>query len=152
LTPHLFVLGGGNSAFRKSIFDVVGLFEENFGKGARFKSGGDSEMGYRLQKFGFSILNEPQMVITHRSWRGKEDDLAVCYEYGVGTGAFLTKFWIKGDVYALLQLIKCMGWSLGQWVKGLLTKNSHLQSDGKKFLVGCLQGSKAYYEFVSHEK
>ena len=55
---------GANMAFRRSVFDRVGLFDERLGAGASGCSE-DSELWYRLIASGGACLFEPRAVVSH---------------------------------------------------------------------------------------
>lgn len=55
---------GANMAFRRSVFDRVGLFDERLGAGASGCSE-DSELWYRLIAAGGACLFEPRAVVAH---------------------------------------------------------------------------------------
>jgi GT2 family glycosyltransferase len=55
---------GANMAFRRSVFDRVGLFDERLGAGASGCSE-DSELWYRLIAGGGACLFEPRAVVLH---------------------------------------------------------------------------------------
>ena len=63
---------GANMAFRRSVFERVGLFDERLGAGASGCSE-DSELWYRLLAAGGACLFEPRAVVVHHhreQWRG----------------------------------------------------------------------------------
>jgi glycosyltransferase involved in cell wall biosynthesis len=63
--PPVWEIGAGaNMAFRKSIFDKVGYFDERLDVGAAGCSG-DSEMWYRILANGYSIHYNPMAVVNH---------------------------------------------------------------------------------------
>ena len=69
--PQVWRIGAGaNMAFRRSVFDRVGLFDERLGAGASGCSE-DSELWYRLLANGGCCLYEPRAVVFHHhraSW------------------------------------------------------------------------------------
>lgn len=70
-TPVWEIGAGANMAFRRSIFDEVGGFDERLGAGAA-GCGDDSEMWYRILAAGRRIRYAPLAVVRHRHRR--EDD------------------------------------------------------------------------------
>ena len=62
--PAWFVGAGANMAFRREVFDQVGLFDELLDVGAAGCSG-DSEMWYRLLAAGAVCLYSPRAVALH---------------------------------------------------------------------------------------
>ncbi|MBB6488630.1 glycosyltransferase [Rhizobium lusitanum] len=70
---HVWKIGAGaNMAFRRSVFERIGLFDERLGAGAAGCSE-DSELWYRLLAVGGACLYEPRAVVFHhhrRDWSG----------------------------------------------------------------------------------
>jgi GT2 family glycosyltransferase len=72
--PPVWEIGAGaNMAFRKSLFDIVGDFDERLGAGASGCSE-DSEMWFRILLNGFHIRYNPHAIIFHEH-RKKIKDL-----------------------------------------------------------------------------
>ncbi|MDB5719025.1 MAG: glycosyltransferase [Sphingomonas bacterium] len=72
---HVWRIGAGaNMAFRRSVFDRIGLFDPRLGAGASGCSE-DSELWYRILATGGACLYEPRAVVFHdhrADWRGLE--------------------------------------------------------------------------------
>jgi GT2 family glycosyltransferase len=70
---HVWKIGAGaNMAFRRSVFERIGLFDERLGAGAAGCSE-DSELWYRLLATGGACLYEPRAVVFHHhrdDWPG----------------------------------------------------------------------------------
>lgn len=63
--PPVWEIGAGaNMAFRRDIFEHVGLFDERLDVGAAGCSG-DSEMWYRILVHGFTIKYNPRAIVYH---------------------------------------------------------------------------------------
>jgi glycosyltransferase involved in cell wall biosynthesis len=63
--PGVWVIGAGaNMAFRKTLIEAVGYFDERLDVGAAGCSG-DSEIWYRILAAGFSIQYNPRAVVYH---------------------------------------------------------------------------------------
>lgn len=63
--PPVWDIGAGaNMAFRKSLFDEVGYFDERLDVGAAGCSG-DSELWYRILASGFNIRYNPMAMVQH---------------------------------------------------------------------------------------
>jgi len=56
---------GANMAFRKSIFDLVGYFDERLDVGASGCSG-DSEFWYRILAEGWNCFYQPKAYVYHQ--------------------------------------------------------------------------------------
>jgi glycosyltransferase involved in cell wall biosynthesis len=67
--PPVWEIGAGaNMAFRKSVFEEVGLFDELLDVGAA-GCNGDSEMWYRILEGGHTIYYNPRAVVHHEHRR-----------------------------------------------------------------------------------
>jgi len=66
---HVWKIGAGaNMAFRRTLFDRIGLFDERLGAGAAGCSE-DSELWYRMLANGGACLYEPRVVVFHHHRR-----------------------------------------------------------------------------------
>ncbi len=61
---------GGNMAARRSTFERIGGFENHLGPGGRFRTGEDCELAYRALKAGYTVVQDPSIVVTH--WGERE--------------------------------------------------------------------------------
>jgi cellulose synthase/poly-beta-1,6-N-acetylglucosamine synthase-like glycosyltransferase len=84
-------LPGGNMAMYRSGFDLVGLFDERLGAGARYPAADDNDFGLRLLEAGFRIVYVPEAVSYHRAWRSRWRYPLVRWSYGRGKGGFYGK-------------------------------------------------------------
>ena len=92
-----FGFGCGHSCFKKSLFDELGGFSENFGiVNGKLQMGEDSEMGYRLLKAGKVFYYEPKMIVQHQL-RTKELEFAGILKRSYNTGKGIGKI-IKNDI------------------------------------------------------
>ncbi|TXK23331.1 glycosyltransferase [Pontibacter qinzhouensis] len=67
--PPVWEMGAGaNMAFRKSVFEKVGLFDEILDAGAA-GCNGDSEMWYRILSHGFGVHYNPRAIVYHEHRR-----------------------------------------------------------------------------------
>lgn len=100
-----FGFGCGHSCFKKSLFDEVGLFSENFGVvNGKLQMGEDSEMGYRLLKAGKVFYYEPKMKVRHKL-RPKELEFIGSLKRSFNTGKGIGKI-IKNDISPMKKLKK----------------------------------------------
>ena len=94
-----------NVCFKKSLFDEVGLFSENFGiVNGKLQMGEDSEMGYRLLKAGKKFYYEPGMKVRHKL-RLKELEFIGSLKRSYNVGAGIGKI-IKNDISPIKKLKK----------------------------------------------
>jgi hypothetical protein len=84
---------GCNMAFRRGVFDEIGLFDPALGKGTRIGSAEDIDILYRALKRGRSIAYSPDAVVRHAHGRDTATLLQdVTHDYVRGRGAFYCKF------------------------------------------------------------
>jgi glycosyltransferase involved in cell wall biosynthesis len=82
---------GANMAFRRAALEAAGPFDEALGAGARFRSGEDLDMLFRVLLAGWEGRYEPRALVTHDQWRGPREVVRVRYGYGLGNGALRAK-------------------------------------------------------------
>ncbi|MBK8901206.1 MAG: glycosyltransferase [Anaerolineaceae bacterium] len=117
---HPYHLGtGGNMAFRRHVFDQVGLFDEALDAGTPTGGGGDLDMFRRLLLGGFTAVYQPDLLVYHQHRTTAAAARQQFYAYGKAFGALMTKIWLeepslKQQVPRLLQqqavlLLRLMG-------------------------------------------
>ncbi len=101
--PHsgTFVMGA-NMAFRREVFERIGMFDVRLGVGTFFAAADDADIFYRALKAGYNVLYAPNVLVYHNHDR-KSVEQACRLEYGYGKScpAYLIKHALKGDVYAM---------------------------------------------------
>lgn len=80
---------GANMAFRRTVFERVGLFAPELGAGTRTEGGEDLEMLYRIIKHGIPVVYEPRALAWHRHRREAEALVRQMHGWGVGYLAFV---------------------------------------------------------------
>lgn len=120
---------GNNMAFRRMVFDTVGLFDEALGPGGILRNGDDADFAYRLLKAGFTVMYDPAPLVYHKQFRHGTDLWHLEKDYDIGAGAMLWKHLKCGDLYALaLALDRWSRCGAAYVVHGLLTgKPNHLR-------------------------
>jgi glycosyltransferase involved in cell wall biosynthesis len=89
--PGGFALGC-NLSVPRTVFEMIGLFDENFGSGAPFRSAEDTDLVYRAFKAGVPILYIPDLVVYHHHGRKTISDISnVNWGYQIGNGALHAK-------------------------------------------------------------
>jgi len=88
--PAPFGIGHGSGmAFRKEVFQSIGLFDERFGSGAKLGGCDDIEMLYRVLKAGHSIVYEPAAVVRHKHRFSAEDVFHTRFDYSCSGAIFM---------------------------------------------------------------
>jgi GT2 family glycosyltransferase len=80
---------GANMAFRRTVFEQVGLFAPELGAGTRTEGGEDLEMLYRVIKHSIPIVYEPRAFAWHRHRREVEALVKQMHSWGTGCHAFV---------------------------------------------------------------
>src|SRR3954453_20674871 len=60
---------GANMAFRKSVFEEIGLFDPALDVGTVTNGGGDLDMFFRVVRAGHTLAYEPAALVWHRHRR-----------------------------------------------------------------------------------
>jgi GT2 family glycosyltransferase len=117
-------LGAGASmAYRREIFERIGLFDPALDAGTPTLNGGDHEMFFRVLKADYGCVYEPKVLSRHRHRRSMEELSYLLYAYGRGTRCFFerTAREFPGDSRAIkrLTLWWWRRWGLGRWLLAL---------------------------------
>lgn len=93
---------GANMAFRREVFDGVGLFDVRLGAGTFFAGGEDIEIFYRALKAGHKFIYAPNVLVYHDHDRATPDQACrLSYAYGKAYPAYILKHVMLGDAYAM---------------------------------------------------
>jgi glycosyltransferase involved in cell wall biosynthesis len=93
-----FTIGSGNNmAYRKKLFEKIGVFEPKLGAGGKLKSAEDIEFFYRILKNRISITYSPDPFVYHKQWRRTSTLISTSYMYFFGIGAVLWEKALRGD-------------------------------------------------------
>ncbi len=96
---------GANMAFRRELFDRIGLFDLRLGPGRFFGGGDDTELVYRGLKAGYRLLYAPNVLVYHNHDRVTlEQACRLEYSYARSRAAYLIKHSLDGDDYAMRML------------------------------------------------
>ena len=84
------ILGSGaNMAFRRELFDRIGLFLPELDAGTRTEGGGDLEILYRTLKHGYPVAYEPRALAWHRHRTEPEQLIEQIGSWSIATFAML---------------------------------------------------------------
>jgi len=96
---------GANMAFRRELFDSIGLFDVRLGAGRFFAGADEVELIYRGLKAGWRMLYAPNVLVYHDHDRFTlEQACRLEYGYAKGNAAYLIKHSLGGDGYAMRML------------------------------------------------
>jgi glycosyltransferase involved in cell wall biosynthesis len=114
---------GCNMAFARPVFDSIGLFDTDFGAGARFASSEDLDFLYRVYKKGLKIIYSPDVLVYHNHGRRSTEQIkSLMKGYAIGRGAFYCKYILMADkdvmyfaCYEISSLIKGIAKKIVKW-------------------------------------
>lgn len=139
--PAWIVGAGANMAFRRSIFDRIGYFDERLDVGAAGCSG-DSEYWYRILAAGFTCRYEPTAVVWHHHRLEIPALSSQIYHYMRGhTAALMVQFERTGDWGNLRRAFVSMPLFyarrfLGRLVRGAAPSNRFLGEQVRGAIAG----------------
>ena len=111
--------------FSRRCFEIVGLFDDEFGVGAHYPAGEELELLLRMLKKDISGVYLSKLVIFHPK-RSREAHLTERYEkYGFGQGAVARKH--LGNVVYFVRFLYSLSRPLGGLVLSLLRRNGLAQ-------------------------
>lgn len=82
---------GANMAFRRSVFDTIGLFDPALDTGTPTGGGGDLEMFFRVVQEGHALVYEPKAVVRHIHRREYHRLKTQIRSWGTAFMAYLTR-------------------------------------------------------------
>jgi GT2 family glycosyltransferase len=139
---------GANLAFRRSLVEAVGEFDEALDGGTPTRSGGDHEMFSRILAAGFQIVYDPAALNWHRHRRTREELRDTLRGYGTGVYAMWTRaLLLNGELSVLKQ---ALAWLRHGQIPEILRS---LRPASRRIplsmvlaeLRGCLAGPRAYF-------
>jgi O-antigen biosynthesis protein len=118
--PYNGCIGTGcNSAFRREVFDRVGLFDPRLDMGTPVPGGGDHDMFARVIRAGHTLVYDPRPVVFHHHIADLETAIARLGQYQQAFFAFMTKSIMSDRAYTS-QLVKHLAyWYVRRTVRGL---------------------------------
>jgi glycosyltransferase involved in cell wall biosynthesis len=95
---------GCNSAFRRIIFDQIGLFDVRLDVGTSVPGGGDLDIFARVIRAGYTLVYDPAPLIFHDHIADMGRLIAKMGEYHTANIAYLTKHILSDRAYAPMLL------------------------------------------------
>jgi O-antigen biosynthesis protein len=105
---------GANMAFRRSLFDRIGLFDPALDVGTPTNGGGDLEMFFRVLKQGGTLVYEPSAIVRHRHRGSYEKLREQLTNNGIGFYAYLVRTARAYDEERM-SLVRLGIWWMGWW-------------------------------------
>ncbi|MDR1992475.1 MAG: glycosyltransferase [Nitrososphaerota archaeon] len=101
-TPVPWAVGYGFCSFQRSVFDLIGFYDINLGRGTKAIGSEDPDIFYRILKADLSIYYSSEAVILHNHRVGKDRLYVDFFNSGKSISAFVSKYF-KNDLY-----VKCI--------------------------------------------
>ena len=134
------VLFTNNMAICRSVLKSIGGFDPNLGPGTPFPAAEDNDFAFRLLEAGYRIVYDPNVVIYHRAWRSKDEDLWLHWNYGLGQGAFYSKYFNFRDTHMIRRMVTDIWGHMIRFPYRLFRNHSQARRD-MLFVVGLLYGA-----------
>lgn len=132
---------GANMAYRRSLFDRIGLFDPALDVGTVTNGGGDLEMFFRVIKEGYPLVYEPRAIVRHRHRRDYGTLRTQIANNGVGFYSYLVRSALAyPDERA--ELLRLGAWWFGYWdVRRLLGSFVRPPAVPRDLIVAELKGA-----------
>jgi GT2 family glycosyltransferase len=131
---------GGNMGAPMDLVERIGLFDEH----PSVRSAEDSDWGYRALRLGIPIIYDPDIVVSHYSWRNAHQRASRYQDYARSQGGFYGKYLSRGDRFVLLQAARDLLRGPVRWLRGIVLRNQDMVDRGRAdtlFLIpGILAG------------
>jgi GT2 family glycosyltransferase len=142
-------------AFRRSVIDYVGLFDDTLGPGTRARAGEDYELFSRILTSGYRIVYEPAALSWHRHRRTWKELRRTIYGYGVSVYALWTRALVVEGEFAVVH--RAWGWfrykQFPNLIRSVLRRSTRIPLDLLVVeLCGCAVGPWAYFSSRRHAR
>jgi glycosyltransferase involved in cell wall biosynthesis len=140
---------GANMAFRRQVFERVGMFDPALDVGTATRGGGDIEFFFRIVASGYRLRYEPAAMVQHVHRRSHEDLLNQIRDNGRALPAFLM---VSVSNFPELQpsiFWFATRWWLGDWVLKRLFSNSPVN---RRWALTELKGSLGSLDAYRHSR
>ena len=139
---------GANMAFRRRLFDRIGLFDPALDVGTPTNGGGDLEMFFRVLKEGGALVYEPRAIVRHRHRRTYAELRTQLGNNGIGFYSYLVRaarhYPDERAAIARLAVRWFCSWSIGRLVRSLLQPSAFPRDLVLAELTGSLVGLRRY--------
>jgi GT2 family glycosyltransferase len=127
---------GGNMGAGKTVLARVGPFDED----PCLRTAEDCEFSYRALSAGVPIVYAPDVLVRHLGWRDAADRADQYRSYARSVGGFYGKYLRRGDFFIALRVLVHHARALKRWLRGVISRDRDLSSNGRAYLIGTLPG------------
>ena len=131
------VLFPPNMALPIRLLDRIGYLDEH--PSLRL-AGEDNEWAYRALRSGIPIVYDPDAMVSHVAWQGRDELKEVYQRYARGQGAFYGKYVRRGDPFIVTRAIRDFVRAPWLVTRAALTSNPELMAMGLGELTGLPAG------------
>ncbi|OFZ16557.1 MAG: hypothetical protein A2X86_12235 [Bdellovibrionales bacterium GWA2_49_15] len=119
------LLMGSNFAIRPTTFIELGKFSDNFGVGSYWGSSEETDFAWKAFFNNIPMAYFPELKVLHiKPYAGTFlHSCTKAYRYGVGKGAMVAKWILKGKVWPVVEFIEMLGLPCGQCLYNLIKLN-----------------------------
>jgi glycosyltransferase involved in cell wall biosynthesis len=103
---------GANLAFRRSVLEQIGGFDEQMGAGRMF-SAEDVDVAGRAASAGWDGAYRPEPLVYHHHGRTQADISKLHKYYDIGRGAYTMKYLLRGEFISFLKGVSSVRWRMG---------------------------------------
>jgi GT2 family glycosyltransferase len=103
---------GANLAFRRSVLQQIGGFDECMGAGRMFPAE-DVDAAGRAASAGWDGVYRPEMLVYHHHGRKQADVPKLHKLYDIGRGAYTVKYLLRGEFISFLKGVVSVRWRMG---------------------------------------
>lgn len=138
---------GANMAYRRSVFDRVGMFDPALDVGTLTRGGGDLEMFFRVLAAGHTLMYEPRALVRHRHRRTLEQ-----LETQIASNGSLYAVWTAISRRDPKQRRACLQigaywmvtWNLRRWLRSWVYPRRFPRALVSAELLGGIRGMTSY--------
>lgn len=137
---------GCNMAYRKTLFDKIGGFDEALDVGTPTHGAGDLDMFYRTLRAGYILVYEPQALIWHYHRAEMAQLRQQIHDFGRGVYAFWTKTLLCDPPMRRWTLQLALLWFGQGYLRRMLRRRGDQRRLAMIEALGALQGPYAYFQ------
>lgn len=113
---------GSNFVIKRSLFEKLGKFDEQFGIGGPLGSSEETDLAWNAFFHHHRMHYSPELVVFHVPPYGTDvrTEIKKAYRYGIGKGALVRKWLARGHLVVVLELLEMILFPLAKALVFLL--------------------------------